>query len=60
MVLTGEHESVFHPFTVDLHDRIGGVLGDDREQIVEQAPLELAQLWAAAAATGVGRGNSVD
>ena len=57
MVLAGEHERVFHTFTVDLHDRVGGVLGDDREQIVEQAPLELAQLWAAAAATGVRQGK---
>ncbi len=60
MVLTGEHERVFHAFTIDLDDSVGGVLRDDREQIVEQAPLELAQLCATAATRGVGKGNSVD
>ncbi len=60
MVLAGEHERVFHALAVDLHDRVRGVLGDDREQVVEQPPLELAQLCAAAAAMDVGRGNSVD
>jgi hypothetical protein len=26
VVLAGEHERVFHAFTVDLDDRVGGVL----------------------------------
>ncbi len=60
VVLAGEHERVFHAIAVDLHDRVGGVLGDDREEVVEQPPLGLAQLAAGDAATGVGRGNSVD
>ena len=53
VVLAGEHERVFHALAVDLYSRVGGVLGDDREQIVEQPPLELAQLCAATAASGV-------
>ena len=60
MVLAGEHERVFHALAVDLHGGVRSVLGDDREEIVQQPALELAQLRAAAAASGVGSGNSVD
>jgi len=31
VVLTREHERVFHALAVDLHDRVGSVLRDDRE-----------------------------
>jgi len=41
VVLAGEHERVLHARAVDLHSRVGRVLGDDREQVVEQAPLGL-------------------
>jgi hypothetical protein len=42
MVLTSEYERVFHALAIYLDNGVGGVLRDDREQIVEQAPLELA------------------
>ena len=60
VVVAGEDERAFDALAVDLDSRVSGVLRDDREQVVEQPPLELAQLRAADAATGVGRGNSVD
>ena len=36
VVLAGEHERVLDAVAVDLHRRVRGVLGDDREQVVEQ------------------------
>jgi hypothetical protein len=39
VVLAGEHERLLHAGAVDLHRRIGGVLGDDREEVAEQPPL---------------------
>lgn len=59
-MLAGEHERVFHALAVDLYGGIGCMLGDDRKEIVEQLALELAQLGATTAASGVGSGNSVD
>ena len=41
VVLAGEHERVLHARAVDLHGGVGGVLGDDREQVVEQPALGL-------------------
>ncbi len=46
VVLAGEHERRFHARAVDLDGRVGGVLGDDREQVAEQPALELAELLA--------------
>lgn len=60
MVLAGEHERIFHALAVDLYGCVRSVLRDDREEIVEQLALELAQLCAAAATSGAGSGNSVD
>jgi hypothetical protein len=42
VVLAGEHERVFDAIAIDLNDSVGGVLGDDREQIVEQPLLGVA------------------
>ncbi len=44
MVLAGEHERVAHAVAVDFDRRVLGVLGDDREQVAEQAPLELVEV----------------
>ncbi len=46
VVLAGEHERVVHAVAVDLDRRVLGVLGDDREQVAEQPPLELVQIQA--------------
>jgi hypothetical protein len=40
VVLAGEHERADHPLAVDRLDHLVGVLGDDREQVVEQAALQ--------------------
>lgn len=42
MVLAGKHERVFDAVAIDLNDSVGSVLGDDREQIVEQSLLGIA------------------
>ncbi len=44
VVLAGEHERVLHARTVDLHRRVRGVLGDDREQIAQQPALQLVEV----------------
>ena len=46
VVLAGEHERIADAGTVDLDRRLLGVLGDDREQVVEQPSLELVQVEA--------------
>jgi hypothetical protein len=46
VVLAGEHERVAHAVAVDFDRGVLGVLGDDREQVAEQAPLELVQVQA--------------
>ena len=43
VVLAGEHERVLDTRAVDLDGRVGGVLGDDREQVAQQAALGGAQ-----------------
>ncbi len=44
VVLAGEHKCVAHAVAVDLDRRVLGVLGDDREQVAEQPPLEIVQI----------------
>ena len=43
VVLAGEHEGVLHAGAVDRDGRVGGVLGDDREQVAQQPPLRDAE-----------------
>jgi cephalosporin hydroxylase len=42
VVLAGEYECVFDAVAIDLNDSAGGVLGDDRKQVVEQPLLGVA------------------
>ncbi len=44
VVLAGEHERVLHAVTVDRRRGLRLVLGDDREQVAEQAALELVEI----------------
>ena len=46
VVLAGEHERLLHPRAVDVDGGVRRVLGDDREQVAEQPPLELAEVLA--------------
>jgi cytidyltransferase-like protein len=39
VVLAGEDERVLHALAVNLYRGVGGVLGDDREQVVQQPAL---------------------
>jgi hypothetical protein len=43
VVLAGEHERGLHTVAVDCHQRVLGVLLDDREEVAEQLPLALGQ-----------------
>ena len=43
VVLAGEHERLLDALAVDADGRVGGVLGDDREQVAQQPALELVQ-----------------
>ncbi len=43
VVLAGEHERVLDAGAVDVDGRVGGVLGDDREQVAQQPALRGAQ-----------------
>ena len=46
VVLAGEHERVLHARAVDVHGRVGRVLGDDREQVPQQPALQLVEVQA--------------